>query len=357
MRRTLSLIFILVLSACSGSGSEGPELTFADFNSPPTTVDSPATSTTPPTSTSTSTSTSTTTTLLVVDTPGAVSITADSGYAILEGRGAPHELVERPVAAAFDDLQGGFVFQFPGAGTDAAADQRIYWSRAAAPEARARLDVSEGSLLRLWGTEVIGGSPQMILTVVDDAADPAARVERLVLYDFATDRVLGEVGGAESGPVTLDYGGGRFVLEQRAGVQSFFEFRNDQGAVIELASNPNPGCADDVACPAHPAIDPSGSFLAYLQAGPDGGYELVILDLDLDEEVSRIGLPSPLGEVTGVDFDGTTALVNRITSTGDALALVVDTAAGSYGEFGLPGMLRFLRMGPAFEGSILLPSS
>ena len=356
--RKILLLFIIGLAACSGAGSEGPSLTFADFNNPPTTPvvlsgSSTTTSTVPPPSTTSST---TSTTLLVIDTPGPVSIVSDTGNAILEGPGAQRNLVDTPIATGFDDLQGGFVFQLPGAGADPTADQRIYWSRAASRDAQPYLDVvGDGSLLKLWGTELVGDSPRMILTIVDQADDPVSRVERLVVHDFVTlDRVLGEVGGPGAGPRSLSYGGGRFLLEQKTGVQTFFELRNDQGAVIDLASNPQPGCTeDDLSCPAHPVLGPAGSFVAYVQAGPDGTMDVLVYDLDLGEEVRRIALPETVGEVESLGFDGTTVIVNR---AGASRALFVDIESAVVGEFGLDGFVRFLREGPAFEGQIKFPS-
>jgi len=338
------LILTLVLAACSGSSSEGPQLTFADFDNPPTTSEVlGGTSTTIPSSTTTPGSTSTTTTtLLVVDTPAPVTVRSDSGFLTLEGLGAPRRILDAPVEAGFDDLSGGFLFQTPGAGVDIAADQRVFWARAANPEAQPWLDVSDGSLLKLWGVELIEGSPAMILTVTDDAADPELRVERLVVYDFKTyDRVLGEVGDGGSGPLTISYSGGRFLLEQSAGAQQFFEFRNPQGAVLSLESNPQPGCSEDPTCPTRPTLDPTGSLIAYVEGG-----ELVVRELDLNEELLRLPMAAALSEVTGLDFDGSTIIVNRQ----GAPALVVDVASGVFGEFGLPGEVHFLRVGPAFDG-------
>jgi hypothetical protein len=358
--RKILLLFIVGLAACSGTSSEGPGLTFADFNNPPTTPkvlsgSSTTTQTVPPTSTTTST---TSTTLLVVETPVPVAILTATGYDVLEGPGAPRSLVETPVAAGFDDLQGGFVFQFPGAGVDTAADQRIFWSRASNPDAQPKLDISDGSLLKVWGIEMIGGVPSWILTIVDEADDPIGRVARLVVFDVANgDRVLGEVGGAGAGPRSISYGGGRFLLEQQSGVQAFFEFRNDQGAVIDLASNPQPGCtSDDRSCPHHPALSPDGSFVAFIQPGAGGIVDLVVYDLDLGEETERVRLPEALGEVEGLDFDGTTVIVNRHTPEGARRALIVDTADATVGEFGLDGIVHFLREAPAFDGTIEFPA-
>jgi hypothetical protein len=356
MRKTL-LLFAILLAACSGGSSDGPALTFADFDNPPTTSEvlggSSTTSTPAPAPTTSSTSTTTSTTLLVIDTPGPVTILSSTDYSILEGRGAPRRLLEAPVAVGFDDLQGGFVFQLPGAGVDTDADQRIFWSRSSNPEAQPFLDVTDGSLLKLWGVELIDDAPTMILTIADDADDPAVRTDRLVVFDFvAGDRVLGEVGTAGSGPKSISYGGGRFILEQRAGSQSRFEFRNDQGAVIDLASNPHKGCSDDPTCPTTPALDESGSFLAYLQAPPGGTTELVVYDVDLGEEIQRIELPADARRASGLDFYGTTVLVNP--SDQEGRAIIVDTERATVGEFGLPGIIRFLRTGPGFDGPIEL---
>jgi len=356
MRKTL-LLFAILLTACSGGSSDGPALTFADFDNPPTTSEvlggSSTTSSLAPTTTS-STSTTTSTTLLVIDTPGPVSILTSTDYSILEGRGAPRRLLEAPIAVGLDDLQGGFVFQMPGAGVDTDADQRIFWSRSSNPEAQPFLDVTDGSLLKLWGVELIDDAPTMILTIADDADDPAARTDRLVVFDFvAGDRVLGEIGAAGSGPESISYGGGRFILEQRSGSQSLFEFRNDQGAIIDLASNPHKGCSDDSTCPTTPALDESGSFLAYLQAPADGRIELVVYDVDLGEEVQRIELPAGADGASGLEFYGTTVLVNP--SDTDGRAIIVDTDRVTVGEFGLAGIVRFLRTGPGFDGPIELP--
>ncbi len=352
MRNSL-LVLTILLAACSSSSSDGPHLTFADFENPPSTTevigDSSTTTPTPPTTSGSITTTSTT--LLVVDTPGPVAIRHTSGYSILEGRGAPQRILDTPVAAGFDDVSGGFLFQLPGAGSATGADQRIFWVQSANPDAQPWLDVTEGSLLKLWGVELIAGSPNMILTITDHADDPEARIERLVVFDVVSrlDRVLGEVGRTGAGPLSISYGGGRFLLEQTAGVQAFFEFRNDQGAVLDLASNPQPGCSDDPDCPNHPALDPSGSLVAFLEAE---GQDLVVHDLDLDQELQRITMPAGLGEVSGLEFDGATVIVNRRS----APALIVDVAGSAYGEFGLDGVVYFLRQGPGFDGSATLES-
>ncbi|MDH3606777.1 MAG: hypothetical protein OER12_07260 [Acidimicrobiia bacterium] len=337
------LVLTLVLAACSGSSSEGPLLTFADFANPPTTSEAlGSTSTTTPSTTTPSSTSTTTTTLLVVDTPAPVTVRSDSGFLTLEGLGAPRRILDAPVEAGFDDLSGGFLFQAPGAGVDLAADQRVFWARAANPEAQPYLKVSDGSLLKLWGVELIEGSPAMILTITDHAADPELRVQRLVVFDFKTfDRVLGEVGDGASGPLSISYSGGRFLLEQSAGVQQFFEFRNPQGAVLSLESNPQPGCSEDPTCPMRPTLDPTGSLIAYVE-----GSELVVHDLDLNEELNRLPMATALSEVTGLDFDGSTIIVNRQ----GAPALVVDVRSGVFGEFGLTGEVHFLRVGPAFDG-------
>ncbi|MBT8166124.1 MAG: hypothetical protein HKO82_02385 [Acidimicrobiia bacterium] len=355
--RKILLLLTVFLAACSGGNSDGPALTFADFDNPPTTSEvlggSSTTSPLPASTTTSSTSTTTSTTLLVIDTPGPVTILTSSDYSVLQGRGAPRRLVDAPVEAGFDDLDGGFLFQMPGAGSDTAADQRIFWSRASNPEAQPYLDVNDGSLLKLWAVEPIDGAPTMILTITDDADDPVQRIERLVVFDFVTgDRVLGEVGSAGSGPTAISYGGGRFILEQLSGSQSRFEFRNDQGAVIDLASNPHKGCSDDPTCPTTPALDPSGSFLAYLQPAADETVDLVVYDVDLGEEIGRIGLPEGAAGASGLDFDASTVIVNPADR--DGRAIVVDTERATVGEFGLAGVVQFLRSEPGFDGPIEL---
>ena len=357
MRKSL-LFFVMLLAGCSGAGSEGPVLTFADFENPPTTTEvlSDSSTTTVPVAPATTTTSTTSTTLLVVDTPRPVAIRTANGFSVLEGPGAPQRVVERPVEAGFDDLRGGFLFQLPGAGIDPVADQRIFWSRPSSPDAQPYLDVNEGSLLKLWGTAEMGGSPHMILTITDDPDDPE-RVERLVVFSFSTgDRVLGEIGGSGSGPTETSYGGGRFLIHQQAGEQAFFEFRNDQGAVISLTSNPQPGCSNDPTCPAHPVLDASGSFLAYIQEDASGATDLVILDLDLDEETRRIRLPDALGDVLGLEFSDTTVIVNRRAGDGQERALIVDSTGATFGEFGLPGFVQFLRSGPEYEGVVQILS-
>ena len=63
-------------------------------------------------------------------------------------------------------------------------------------------------------------------------------------------------------------------------------------------------------------------------------------------------MPAGLGEVSGLEFDGATVIVNRRS----APALIVDTAGSAYGEFGLDGVVYFLRQGPGFDGSATLES-
>lgn len=356
------LLFALILAGCSGASSDGPQLTFADFNSPATPEvlsdgsSSFSTITPTPAATSTTTSSTTSTTLLVIDVPSPVTVHTEGGLSVLAGKGAPKRLVETAIGVGFEDLQGGYVFQLPGAGSDPAADQRIFWSRVTKSDAQPFLDVDEGSLLKLWGTAMVDGLPQMILTITDDSDSPGEFVERLILFDFESgDRVLGEVGGDGHGPEAISYGGGRFLLDQRAGSQSFFEFRNDQGAVVSLDSNPQAGCVES-ACLLHPALDPSGSLLAYLEPTEDGGHDLVVLDLDLNEELRRIALPGGLGDVLGLEFADATVLINRVDTAGEQRALIVDTNESRLGEFGMEGYVRFLSQEADFEGPISILS-
>ena len=352
------LVLILILSACSGNGSEGPLLTFADLDSPPTTVDVNPGSSTSTTALSVPATTTTSTTLLVVDVPAPITILGSDHWSVLEGRGVPVPIVDERVGLAFDDLLGGFLFQFSGAGEDVTADQRVFWSRPSSPDAQPFLDVLEDdSALRLWGVEQIDGRPQAIFTVIHNFSDPDTRREDLVLYDFETgDRVLATVGGWESGPLVIDYGGGRFVIERGDEGLTSFEFRDSAGQVIDLASNPHPGCFDDATCPTNPALDPSGGLLVYLQRSPLGDgdlleVELVVRDIDLGEEISRIPLPiDPSGEMV-LDFDGSVALVNQLTPEGYR-AIVVDVGAGTLGDFGLEGLVRFLRLELDIDGPV-----
>ena len=352
MRKLLVLIFIF--SACGGSGSDAPPLTFADFDSPATTVGGTGSSTTAEASTPGPTTTSTT--LLVVDVPAPITILEPDGWSALEGRGAPVRLLDERVGVAFDDLLGGFLFQFSGAGEDVTADQRVFWSRASSPDAQAFLDVPQGdSALRLWGVEEIDGKPQAIFTVIHDFSDPDNRREDLVLYDFQSgDRVLATIGGWESGPLVIDYGGGRFVIERGDEGQTSFQFRNTEGQVVELASNPHRGCFDDPTCPTNPALDPSGGLLAYVQRSGSGDtavVDLVVRDIDLGEETMRIPLPPDLAEEVVLDFDGSVAVVSQSTAAGYR-AIVVDVAAGTVGDFGLEGIVRFLRVSPQADQTV-----
>lgn len=348
-------ILTLVLAACSGSGSEGPLLTFADFESPPASVLSePSTSTTLiPSTTTTLPPPTTTTTLLVVDVPAAVTVRNAEGFLVLEEGGAPFRVTTESLGSGFDDLQGGFVFQLPGAGERAAADQRVFWSRAGSPDAQPFLDINEGSLLKLWGVEDVDGRPVMILTIVDNPTDDVARTERLAVFDFETgDRVLAEVGTSESTPVSVSYAGGRFLLEIQDGPVTRFEFLGPAGEKLDLATNPNNGC--ETMCPRHPTLDPTGSQVAHVTdtPGPDGGTWLEVLDIDLGEERARIGLPGGPEAVTSLQFDGETVIVNRRLGNGEQQALIVDIGTESVGEFGMRGDVRFLRVAPAFQDRI-----
>lgn len=94
----------------------------------------------------------------------------------------------------------------------------------------------------------------------------------------------------------------------------------------------------------------------YLQRSPLGdgdllAVELVVRDIDLGEEIARITLPAdPSGEIV-LDFDGSVALVNRLTPEGYR-AVVVDVGAGTLGDFGLEGVVRFLRSELDIDGPV-----
>ncbi len=92
--------------------------------------------------------------------------------------------------------------------------------------------------------------------------------------------------------------------------------------------------------------------MAYVERPDDTtAVELVVRDIDLGEEISRISLPSALSRDVVVDFDGSIALVNHRVD-GGYRALVVDVGSGSVGDFGLDGLVRFLRVRPEMDGLI-----
>lgn len=342
MRKLVFLVVFLV--GCSGS-AEGPTFTFADLTSPstPATVlDSDASL---PTSSTTTTSTvpdTTTTTLAVVDSPVPLLVRRTDGVAIVDQTGAERQLLAEPVGQIFDDLQGGFVLQRPGAGSDPEADQRIFWSRATNADAQPFLDVAPGELLQVWGVEEFAEGPAMILTVSGEAG----AIQELIVFDFETgDRVLAEWN--EASALSISYSGDRFLIEARRGADRFFEFRNAQGAVLALEYNPLPGCIDDSTCPRNPRIASSGGSVAYLETDFEAGKaQTDVVVYDLENGVESVRIPIPAG-ATSLDFDGDIVLVNRTLASAP---LLVDVENRTVSMLDGSAEVSFLRREPAFEG-------
>lgn len=338
------VLFVAFLAGCSGT-SEGPVFTFADLTSPstPATVlDSDASLPTDTTTTTVAPETTTTTVLETVAAPGAVLVNNREGVQIVDDSGAADIILEEPVGAIYDDLAGGFVVQLPGAGADPQVDQRVFWSRPSSPDAQPYLNVAAGKLLRLWGVERINGSPAMILTITDPSAD----TEELIAFDFASgDQLLAEWQGQRA--LAISFSGDRFLIEARNGSNRFFEFRNAQGALMELEYNPLPGCIDDSTCPRRPRLSAMGGLVAYLEKDFDGGEarsNVVVYDLETGRESARVAIPDG---ATSIDFNGDHVLVNRGESQ---RPLIVTVATGSVGELEHNGELGFLRRGPGFNG-------
>jgi hypothetical protein len=354
------VVFLLLLSSCSGAVEDGPALTFADFTNPSTSAAVPdgaqpttAPVTTPPPAPPTTT-TSTSTTIPVGEAPASLLLVDTAGASLWLQQQGVLALVDEPLETIFDDQQGGFVLQPAGAGVDPLADQRIYWSRSNNKDAQPFLDVGDGALLRLWGVAAISGRPHMLITTTDGPSSGTAGVVRLLAHDFAGGlRELGVVGNEGQAPISITVGGGRILLEKREGANSFFEFRNDDGEVLELEYNPLPECVDDSRCPRLPSLAPGGGLIAFLQDSFDESgavtTDAVVYDADLGLEMERIALPDPA--VVGLAFDGTTIIANR----GQELsALMVDLASGVVSELARPGVAHFLVTPPGFDGTFRL---
>ena len=248
-------------------------------------------------------------------------IASDEGVSRYED-GLATELAHDPAAIAFDDGAGGALMQFTeGFHASTEEDTSIYHARVATEEP---VPVVEGNVdvaLSLHGT-VVGDGRVLAVYSTRRGTTPEDTREELFTYDVGTGdtRRVAEIGGWEEGPVSVSSGGGLHLLNATAGASRWFWFLGADGAPIDLEHNPLPPdepCVDDVTCPDHPALDPTGRHLAYtrLVPGDDGvirSWELVVLDLRSGQMLLR--LPQGYGPglaPRSVDMVGGLVVVSR----------------------------------------------
>lgn len=297
------VLFVALLSAC-GDGSQAPDGAVTPVTTAPEIPTGPAATEdrapgagiSSPTSAATGDGAPTTRPSDLTADPRFV-VASDGGVVRYED-GVTTELAHDPAAIAFDDGAGGALMQFTeGFHASTEEDTSIYHARVGTDEP---VPVVEGNVdvtLRLHGPVV---SDEQVLAVysVRRGATPQDASEELFTYDVGTGdtrRVL-EVGGWEYGPVSVSAGGGLYLLNTSAEASRWFEFVAATGTPVEVEHNPLPPgspCADDVTCPDHPALDPTGSRLAYTQLvpGDDGvirSWELVVLDLRTGATLLRL---------------------------------------------------------------------
>jgi len=287
-------------------------------------------------------------------------LVAGADGAIVEGAGGD-PLVPGPVVSVADDRMGGVVYQeAAGRWQNDPEDTIVWWKPGGRGEPRALLVPTGDQWLSLVDVEIIAGAVTVVYVRSEGTTGPDDFRDTLRLYDIVTGEVteVATVGGWESGPGQISFGGGLFAVNWFVEAVSGFEFYATDGAVEMVAGDPYGGgdaCFDGARgdgdpCFTEVAISDDGTRLGYLEDTRDAaglwiGTELVVVSRDGSRELARIDLQraEQVWFPTGLELSSRFALVNRVDSaSGTPLtALLIELADASIRELATEGHARF----------------
>lgn len=275
-----------------------------------------------------------------------------------------------PVLVAIDDGKGGIIFQrdagtidngLTAGGFPAGPIERI--------TPRGRIEPilsppSDGNGVQLAAVAVPGEAPTIVYRsagpVRDEMMDITLTAQSLDGSDTTTLFSGGCVPGNCASAFDPSFGGGRYAMVVLAEFYSWIEFRDAAGQTIELATNPfatqGPGPESEQLISA--ALSPDGTGLATVEYASSDSFDdrvLVVTNLDTGDEVSRYTLPSSLGGIRRLEFDGQRALISVARAQPSdnfdyaQNALVVDVDTGGTNFVAIPGVAT---LGPISERSL-----
>lgn len=271
--------------------------------------------------------------------PGLI-VAGRNGISVVRNRSSEILWDGGPVSLAVDDLASGIVFQPERAGLPG----HILWLPVGASEPEV---VVGGATLTLHEVVEIGGSPTVVYTR-RSGSEPDNTIEELMLHDLDTgeSRAVSQVGGWEHGPVRVAYAGGRFLISMNEAVYTWFEFRSEDGGIIEGAPNPHPIASSTSSYAGEGALSHFGLISVYAASPsfpPADPIDLVAYDLAAGRE--RLRLPiGPAGSlVTQIDLFGQFVAVSREEEP--PVLLEVGPDGVSFEELSVSGTVSILRSG------------
>lgn len=208
-------------------------------------------------------------------------------------------IVECCVSAALPDLRGGVVYQLD--------SDRILWSRESGNglETPALIvEAGAGETISLESASLLGG--EMTVVFLREVADRIIlSTVKLETGRFEEVAELGQDVYRVSGSESL------LVVSHLDGADSWFEFRDASGEIVEVPGNPRPNPADSLVTQG--VLSPSGDTMVFIErsrSDVDGGLaDFVVWDIEEGSEVSRHRFAG-LGDRI-VAFDGERIVVLR----------------------------------------------
>ena len=228
------------------------------------------------------------------------------------------------VRGAVSDLGTGVVFQRD--------EDAVLWAKGVA-DSRDQIPVTifesgPGERVTLEGVSVIGGEPTAIVV----------RFEATAEGDRATLTAVGLVSGNQTDVFVLDdgdvitdrasFGGDTYLVSLSDADGTWFEFRDEAGAVVTVAGNPHPVPAGTVV--SQGVLSRDGEVIVFLERQPadvaGGPADLVTFDLERGVELTRHNLANFGDRI--IAFDGDRVIVDRQQSNPELPAIMVAVHLG-----------------------------
>ena len=223
------------------------------------------------------------------------------------------------VDVALSDLAGGVVFQRD--------ENAVLWAPTDGDAGTANrvilVEAQTTERVSLQGVAVIGGEP----TVVFVRFEPAGDGEQATLATVGlVSGVIADVVVLSEGAVVVDrvsYAGGRYLVSIGDGDGTRFEFREDSGAVVDVAGNPWPMPTDTLV--GQGVLTNDGRVMIFIErlAEDAGGglADLVTFDLERGVELSRDHIANFGDRI--VAFDGERVIIARQRANPELPSLMV----------------------------------
>ncbi len=211
------------------------------------------------------------------------------------------------VITAIGDLAGGVVYQRD--------ETAILWVTAAGAGPEGPIVVAQAAAeerISLQGVASIGGEATLVVLRFSTTGDgdEVAILENVGLESGLSIEVV-VLGGGGREVDRVSFGGGRYLISIRDGDGTWFEFRDESGAEIDVAANPRATPADTLV--GQGVLREDGSAMIYIERQPEdagGGLaDMVTLDLERGVELSRDHIANFGDRI--VAFDGDRVVIAR----------------------------------------------